>query len=67
MLKRLHSPGVDDMLFSAPIIVGVQHQVTVTSKELSIGGWVHGCFITFFNTPNLQTTTTHHCHIYVKI
>lgn len=58
MLKRLHSPGVDDMLLSASRVVAVQHQVTVTSKELSMGGWVHQHFIFSFHTPDLQKITS---------
>lgn len=58
VVKPLHSPGVDDMLLSASRVVAVQHQVTVTSKELSMGGWVHQHFIFSFHTPNLQTLTS---------
>lgn len=50
-----NQPGVDDVLQSAPSVVGVQHQVTVPSVELAIRGRVHRNFITGLNAPNLQT------------
>lgn len=55
--KTLHLPHVDDVFLPPSYVVGVQHQVTVTPKELSIRGWVHRYFVTFFHTPNLQTPT----------
>ena len=56
--KSFHSPGVDDVPLVASLLVGVEHQVTVTSIELSIGARVHFYFVTCFHTPDLQTTTT---------
>lgn len=52
---EVHLPGVDDMLLSASITVGIQHQVTVSSIEVSVAGWVHRGFITSLHTPDLQT------------
>lgn len=54
----LHLPRVDDVFLPAFYAVGVQHQVTVTPKELSVCGWVHRHFVTFFHTPNLQRPTS---------
>lgn len=45
------------MPLSSSSIVGVQHQVTVTSKELSIGGRVHRHFVASFHSPNLHKHT----------
>lgn len=52
-----HPPRVDDVLLSASVVVRVQQQVTVTSKELPIGGFIHSYLIASFHSPNLQIST----------
>lgn len=47
------SPGIDDMLLSATLLVAVKDQIAVTSIEMTVGGWVHRNLIPTFDTPHL--------------
>lgn len=50
----LYSPVVDDVLFTAPLLVAVQNEVAVTPKELPMGGGVHCDSVSALYTPDLQ-------------
>lgn len=49
-------PGVDDMLLSASLFVTVEDQVTVSSKELTVGRGFHRDTVPSFHTPDLIQT-----------
>lgn len=51
-----YPPGVNDVLLTAPRSIAVEDEVTISSKELTIGGRIHGHLVAVLNTPNLKAT-----------
>lgn len=49
-----YPPGVNDVLLTASSSIAVEDEVTISTKELTIGGRLHGHLVTVLNTPNLK-------------